>query len=71
MYLSINNGADSAQGILCSRDPKCNITFNEDSVRDCCVQEGVLTYQDGVGERCRRCYGSYYMLNINNIRQLI
>ena len=51
----------SAQDILCSRDIGCENTFNEDSVRDCCVQEGVLGCINEGDEFCRLCYR---MLNI-------
>ena len=52
------NGAGSAQSIFCSRDPNCVVvTFNEDSVHDCCVQEGVLSYQYLGDEVCQSCYG--------------
>ena len=57
-YTRLYNDAGTAQGVLCSRDPDCDITFEEDSVRDCCVQEGVLSYQRRVGvEGCQSCYG--------------
>ena len=62
MYLSITyNGADSAQGILCSREPHCNYVFVKDSVRECCVQEGALSYIPTGVDGCLPCYG---MLNI-------
>ena len=51
----------SAQDILCSRDIGCENSFNEDSVRDCCVQEGVQSVIPAGDEVCRLCYG---MLNI-------
>ena len=62
LYLFItHNGAGSAQDILCSRDIYCVNIFNEDSVRDCCVQEGVLSRIIEGEEFCLLCYG---MLNI-------
>ena len=62
LYLFItHNGAGSAQDILCSRDIECGNTFNEDSVRDCCVREGVLSHMIEGEEVCLLCYG---MLNI-------
>ena len=61
LCLIIHNGAGSAQDILCSRDTDCDNMFIEDSVRDCCVQEGVLSYVPQGDEVCRLCYG---MLNI-------
>ena len=57
--LITHRGTGSAQDVvLCSRELDCRNTFNEESVRDCCVQEGVLSFQPGVGsEICRLCYG--------------
>ena len=51
------NDAGTAQVIQCSRDPNCISTFDEDSVRDCCVQEGVLSYIRTADEVCLSCYG--------------
>ena len=56
-----NSCVGSAQSSLCSRDTGCVNTFNEDSVRDCCVQEDVLSVIPAGDEVCRLCYG---MLNI-------
>ena len=62
MYLCIiHNGTGPAQGIPCSREKHCINEFYEDSVRQCCMQEGTLTYRFGMGESCEHCYG---MLNI-------
>ena len=65
MYLCItHNGAGSAHDILCSTDMDCyggNIT---DSVRDCCVQEDVLSFGYRGGEVCLFCYGMFTVKSI-------
>ena len=48
------------QSVSCSRDVDCSNTSNADSVRNCCVQEGALSYQP-TDFPCQLCYG---MLNI-------
>ena len=67
MYLCItHNGAGSAHDILCSTDMGCygdNITF-EDSVRDCCVQEDVLSVGYRGGKVCVLCYGMFTVKSI-------
>ena len=63
LYIT-QNSAGSAQGdVPCSREPDCDIryTFDDDSVRDCCGQEGVLSHIPEGEEVCQLCYG---MLNI-------
>ena len=62
LYLFItHNGAGSAQDILCSRNIYCDNMFNEDSMGNCCLEEGVLSRIIEGEEVCRLCYG---MLNI-------
>ena len=62
LYLFItHNGAGSALDIFCSRDIYCYNMFDVDSVRECCVQEGILRHMIEGDELCQLCYG---MLNI-------
>ena len=62
-FIDCNSHAESGAGqsVRCSRDVGCNNTVDGDSVRDCCLQESILSFQQRVvdiaDENCQLCYG--------------